>query len=298
MRIKRIKEGILRLICRKNPKWVANYLYKKSFGRDIDWKNPTEFNEKLRWMQFCTDTSIWSLLADKYKVRKYVEEKGYGSILVKLYGVWNCAEEINFDLLPKCFVLKTNHGSGEVMIIKDKQQINKNEVQIKMNKFLRTPYGYKHAEPHYLKISPVIIAEEMIENDCDWSSSIVDYKFYCFDGEPFCCAVFFNRCLEEHKRSAQIYDMEWKRHDEWLRKSYLPQRRIDIPRPLCFDQMVEACRDLATDFPFVRMDFYETSEKGGKFYFGEFTFTPAACTGGSLSPKVLQLFSQMMNLPR
>lgn len=257
-----------------HPKEFADKLYKKNFGRHINWNNPTEFNEKIRWMQFNTDTSIWSLLADKYRVRQYLEERGYGDILVKLYGVWDRSEDIDFDALPNSFVLKTNHGSGEVIVVTDKQSIDINDIREKMEHYLHTPFGYQTAEPHYLHIRPVIMAEEMIENDSVWSNSLVDYKFYCFNGEPFCCTVFFNRDIEKHRRYALIYDMEWNRRDEWLRDSYRPDHFIDIPRPQCLVQLIETCRNLANDFPFVRMDFYV---KGGKFFFGEYTFTPAFC---------------------
>lgn len=263
-----------------HPKEYADSLYKKKFGRHINWNNPTEFNEKIRWMQFSTDTSLWTQLADKYRVRKYLEEKGFSNILVKLYGVWNCSKDIDFDELPNSFVLKTNHGSGEVIVVEDKQSVDFNAICEKMEYFLHTPFGFRTAEPHYLQIKPVIIAEEMILNDSTWSNSLVDYKFYCFKGEPFCCAVFFNRDIEKHQRFAEIYDMEWNRHDEWLREGYLPDRAVDIPRPKCLDQIVETCHKLAADFPFVRMDFYV---KGEKYFFGEYTFTPAACGGGAFN---------------
>ena len=261
--------------CEEHPKEYADRIYKKKFGRHINWDNPTEFNEKIRWMQFYTDTEIWSQLADKYRVRKYLEKRGYGDILVKLYGVWNNSEEIDFDSLPNSFVLKTNHGSGEVIVVKDKRSVDVSLIREKMDYFLHTPFGFQTAEPHYLHIKPVILAEEMIENDSSWSTSLVDYKFYCFNGEPFCCTVFFNRDIEKHQRFAEIYDMGWNRHDEWLRDTYRPDVAIDVPRPQCLVQLLETCRKLAADFPFVRMDFYV---KGEKFYFGEFTFTPAACS--------------------
>ena len=59
-------------------------------------------------MQFNTDTTMWSFLADKYRVREYLKEKGYEHILVKLYGKWDKAEDIDFGLLPNSFILKTS----------------------------------------------------------------------------------------------------------------------------------------------------------------------------------------------
>ena len=267
-----------------DAKIIADKCYLKDFGRHIDWEHPTEFNEKIRWMQFNTDISMWTLLADKYRVRKFVEAKGYRQILIPLLGVWEKAEEIDFDKLPNSFVIKTNHGCGEVIVVNNKEQEDLENIRAKMKQFLNTPFGYFTAETHYLKIKPVIIAEKKMYNDSSWSSSMVDYKFYCFYGKPFCCGVFFNRNIVSHTKEAVICDMEWKRHDEWLEECYKPQNFIDVPRPKCFDQMVQSCHDLAAEFPFVRMDFYEVGER---YFFGEFTFTPAACRGGVFNKEFL-----------
>lgn len=276
------------------PKFYADRLYKIYFGRKINWKNPTEFNEKIRWLQFNTDTTKWSLLADKYRVRKYLEERGYGDMLVKLYGVWDSADDIDFDKLPESFVLKTNHGCGSVYVIDDKSKANLNHIQQELNKSLSEKYGVKTAEPHYFPIKPVIIAEESLHQDGNISESLIDYKFYCIYGEPQFCAVIFNRDIEHHKYEVRLYDMNWQDISHLLRK-YSPTKRglTEIPKPKTFEKMKSFCQEVCKEFPFVRMDFYETN---GKLYFGEFTFTPAACTGGSLGKRACQILSDKISL--
>ena len=56
-------------------------------------------------------------LADKYEVRKYVEERGLGHTLTKLYGVWDNADVINFDKLPEQFAIKCNHSCAMNIIV-------------------------------------------------------------------------------------------------------------------------------------------------------------------------------------
>lgn len=277
---------------KKYPMWLANRQYKKNFGRPINWEHPTEMNEKIRWMQFYTDTSRWTELADKYKVREFLIEKGYGDILIPLLGMWNDAREIDFTKLPDSFVLKTNHGCGDVFVIKDKSTADLKKIRRKIQYYLRTPFGYANAEHHYLGIPPCIIAEKLLLNDSSFSSSMVDYKFYCVGGEPYCCAVFYDRDPVTHHTNSTFYDMQWKRHDEW-RASHIVTPPKDIPCPTTLDHMIQACRDLASEFPFVRLDFYESQ---GKLYFGEFTFTPAALSGGSLSKDICMTIGSMINL--
>ena len=283
---------LLFLYGKKHPMWLANRQYRKNFGRPINWEHPTEMNEKIRWMQFYTDTSRWTELADKYRVRDFLIKKGYGDILVPLLGVWEDVRDIDFSKLPDSFVLKTNHGSGDVFVIKDKSTADLEKIRREMQYFLNKPFGYKSAEPHYLSIPPCIIAETLLFNDSFFSSSMVDYKFYCIKGEPYCCGVFYDRNSVTHNANSTFYDMQWNRHDEW-RASHIVTLPKDIPCPKTLDHMIQACRDLASEFPFVRLDFYESQ---GKLYFGEFTFTPAALSGGDLNKNICLIIGNMMEL--
>mgnify|MGYP000588624274 FL=1 len=88
------------------------------------------------------------------------------------------------------------------------------------------------------------------------------------------------------------YDMEWNKHEEWRNKN-LTSPFKDIPCPVTFEQMKQACYDLASQFPFVRMDFYEVN---GHLYFGEFTFTPAALSGGSFTQDRMTEWGKLLKL--
>src|SRR5690625_4035707 len=92
----------------KDPKAEANRSYYPFFRKKIDWENPTNLIEKIHWLQLYTDTDLWTKYADKYLVREYVKDCGYGNHLPQLYGKWEEAKEIDFNKLPQEFVLKTN----------------------------------------------------------------------------------------------------------------------------------------------------------------------------------------------
>jgi len=64
-------------------------------------------------------------MADKIKVKEYVGARiGYDH-LIPLLGAWNSFDEIDFEALPDQFVLKCNHDSGSVLIVKDKKALDK-----------------------------------------------------------------------------------------------------------------------------------------------------------------------------
>jgi hypothetical protein len=249
----------------KDPKILANKSYRRTFKSDINWEEPNDLNEKTIWMQFNTDTSLWSRLADKNAVREYVKEKGEERLLNKLYGSYASADDINFDILPNQFVLKTNNASGTVIIVKNKEDLNIPKTRKKLNRWLGKSFIYNNAELHYRNIEPCITAEEFLEDKTQ--PQLIDYKFYCFYGVPESIFVVSHRSSRIHNFKANIYDTDWNRISEHL----LYPIDENISKPKSYEIMVEACMNLSKDIPFVRIDFYEID---GKPFFGEMTFTP------------------------
>ena len=260
---------------RHYPKRLASALFRRTFGRRLDWKNPKDLNEKINWLKFHSDTSMWSKLADKYAVRSYVAHKGYEDTLVKLYGAWESPEQIDADVLPDKFIVKLNNGSGDAVICKDKTSFDPDGLRRSMAGALKSEFGYISAEPHYLDIKPMIIAEELLDasRQSVESDSLIDYKIWCFNGVPECVFVALNRT--KSSLDVLLYDTEWNVHPEYLNfTGHYRRYEGEIPRPANLDRMLKMAADLSAGFPQVRVDLYEVD---GKVYFGELTFT--SCCG-------------------
>lgn len=248
-------------------KRLAGLIYKLNFGSRLNWADPQNLSEKINWMKFNLDTSNWTALADKYKVREYVSSKGLDNILVKLYGVWERAEDIDFSLLPKSFVLKTNHACGTVLLVEDKSKVNEVEIRNLLNKWLDIKIGIETAEPHYLRIKPLIIAEEYLKPS---NGGIVDYKLFTVHGRTELVMVCSDRKIGVGA-SISLYDSHWNFCPERLGACHAGDGVAAIAKPESFEKMKEYAEILCKDFPFVRMDFYDID---GRVYFGEMTFTP------------------------
>ena len=256
---------------KRNPKRLCEIRFREFFERDINWEYPQDINEKINWLKFNSDTSEWSRLADKYAVREYVIGKGYGENLAKLYGKWDDACQIDWDSLPSQFVLKLNNGSGDAIICKDKNKIDRRHIADYFNHKIKKGFGYVSAEPHYLAITPCIIAEELLDVTKQQikTSSLIDYKIWCFNGKPDCIWACYDRNKESVK--VAIYDLDWKCHPEYsVYTSYYQKADKLIPRPKSLDRMVRMAASLSEGFPQVRVDLYEVDNKP---YFGEMTFT-------------------------
>lgn len=260
-----IKQAVLKLIPKIFYPYLLKRWYKINTGKTLDLKHPKTFNEKIQWLKLYDSTPLKTKLADKYLVRNWVKEKIGEEYLIPLLGVWKKFDDIDFDKLPNQFVLKTNHGSGMNIIVKDKSKFDKKDAKQKFDKWLKINYAFKFGfELHYKNIKPLIIAEKYLENI---NGETKDYKFLCFDGEPKCIWVDSDR-YSEHKRN--VFDLNW--NEQKITFHNYEQAKF-IEKPVNLEKMTELSKILSEGFKHVRVDFYEVNNK---VYFGEVTFTSSS----------------------
>lgn len=269
--LSKIKKSVRLYLGKHFPRLLVTLLYRKAFGKWLDWKNPKTLNEKIHWLKFFSDTSSWTILADKYRVRHFIEERGCAELLVKLYGVWKRPMDIDWSTLPNQFVMKTNGGSGDVRICYDKSQIDVDEWGKYYENFLNVKWGYQRGEPHYNDIKPVIIAEELLDISKQpiKTSSLIDYKIWCFNGIPHHIWACYNRTKSDVE--VAVYDENWNYHPEAsVFTKHYKESSMMLPRPKSLEKMIEYAKILSAGMPQVRVDFYEVDDK---VYFGEMTMT-------------------------
>jgi len=250
---------------------VARLKHFYKFHRIPNYENPKDLNEKMNWIKFYGDTSKWADLADKYKVRKFIESKGLGDTLVKLYGKWDYVEQIDWNSLPNQFIMKMNNGSGDVIICKDKREIDIEASKKEIPKLFAIEYGITTGEPHYAKIKPCVIAEELLDATLQPipTSSLIDYKIWCFNGKVAYIWVCYNRTKDV--TDVGVYDTDWNYHKELsVFTHHYREGKPILPKPQCLDKMIACASKLSEGFPVLRCDLYEVD---GKVYFGEMTFT-------------------------
>ena len=234
-------------------------------------------NEKINYLKFHADLDEWARLADKYAVREYVIERGLSEILVPLYGKYDTPQELiaDWEGLPKSFVVKANHGCGEIKIVRDKNTIDLRKLEEETTAWLKERFGRGTNEKHYLRIKPCLIVEQLLEDNtvADFSRSLIDYKVWCFDGKPYCFFVGVDRDVEHTDGSHHVffdaYDTKWNRIENAMTgKTPLPDRTL--PKPKNLERLLECAAILSKGLKQVRVDLYDIE---GKIYFGEMTLT-------------------------
>ena len=204
------------------------------------------------------------ICADKYEVRQYLENKGYGYLLNDLISVYESEKDIDVSKLPEKFVLKGSHGSGWNLIVKDKNKIKWKPWKLVMKSWLKQNLYYYGREWVYKDMKPRIICEKYLE---DKNGELLDYKIYCFNGKPKFIQVDVDRFTNH---TANYYDCEWNTMP--FQYGDENSNRV-IERPENLDEMIIISKDLSREFPHVRVDLYEVN---GKLYFGELTFFTAS----------------------
>ena len=259
---------------------ISDSMYTRlKFKRNLkywpDLKNPRTFNEKLCWLKLHHRDPMMSIMVDKADVKKFVADILGEEYIIPTYGVWERVEDIDFDSLPKKFVMKGTHDSGRVIVCVDKESLDvgkaRNEMQLSLN---RDFYAITREWP-YKNVPHRIIAEKFIQQS---DGGLTDYKFFCFNGHVDCVMV----CLDRHIGDTKFFffDKDWN-FMRLNKRGVAAPENFTLPRPNGIDKMFEIASELSKGQPFLRVDLYNVD---GKIYFGELTFYP----DGGVDPNILR----------
>ena len=244
--------------------WYLQRVFPKYLGYPLDLNNPQTYNAKLQWLKLNNRHPEYSKLVDKYEVKDYVKRKAGDRYVIPTLGVWNGVDELNFDDLPQQFVLKCTHDSGSVVICSNKSDfdIKKAKKILKRGLQNKNNFAIHNKEYPYKYVKPRIIAEQYMDD----GMGLIDYKFFCFDGEPRFLFVATDRNHSEQETKFDFFDMDWNHLPV---TNGHPNNPNQPNKPKNFDEMVKVASTLSQGIPHVRVDLYNIK---GRVYFGELTF--------------------------
>lgn len=245
-------------------------VWKKQMGTDLDLEHPRTFNEKLQWLKIYDRHPDMARCIDKVTFKDYVAEKLGGGYTAGLLRVWDSPEEVSFSGLPDRYAVKSNaQGNGcYIAVVSDPLGYDLAALEEEIKAYWFNPLnlhinGFDYTSRH---LKPKVFVEEYI----DLSASAEECKAFCFHGEPKFFQVYRDHFQDGRVTVPAIghFTLDWEFMDVSVGNH--PVQR-DFPRPRHLDEMIRICKKLSGDFPFVRIDFYDTEEK---LYLGEFTFHP------------------------
>lgn len=250
-----------------SPKIELQLMFRLKQGYNLNLNEPKTYSEKINWQKLYYHNDMFAICSDKYLVRKFVESRECGSLLNTLLWSGFKAEDIPFDDLPEKFVIKATHGSGFNIICKSKQNLDRDDAIKKLNKWLRTKFIKCYGEHWYGEKEPRIVVEKYLEDPS--RPELFDFKFFCFDGEPYYVYVDTWKNGQHH---INMYNADFTLREE-VSLGYPTDFSSNIIKPENYDEMLCVAKKLSQGFPHVRVDLYNVN---GKIIFGEMTFSKGA----------------------
>lgn len=248
---------------------IIKKMFRSSFGREINLQNPITLNEKMSWLKLNVHDPFHTIVADKYKVRKYIADTFGEEYLIPILYQTEDYRDIKPENIPdtNC-IMKTTHGCGGHQIFRGntKYEIDYNLLREKFRHNLAVNYYGLTREWQYKNIKPRIIIEKLLETKDGKIPN--DYKLHFINGEFQFIYISYDR---EGINDRCIYDRNWNRMPfMWVgRQSYRPtMNTTEVLKPSTFEKMIELGSIVAKRFKLVRVDFYDVD---GKLYFGEIT---------------------------
>lgn len=242
------------------------HLYKKRFGVEPNLVNPQNFNEKNNWRKLYDRQEIYTDMVDKYKLKQFVESELGVGYTIPILGVWENANNIDFDELPNKFVLKANHAGG-VIVCRDKETFDKKKAIKELNQTLKLDYYFMSREWPYKNVKRLILCEAYM------GENLTEYKNYCFNGKLAYTFVWKNISRDDGRKPDPFfcgaYDRNWSKTN--LEIDYPSKLDEYIEKPMCYDKLVLAVEKISTGIPFVRIDCFIINNS---IYIGEMTFFP------------------------
>lgn len=243
-------------------------IFKLKHGYPLNINNPKTFSEKIVCNKLFNRNKLLKTTTDKIEVKQYlVKEHGelFNTYLIPTIFAGSNFLKINFELMPKNFIVKGSHLSGHNLIVRDFKNSEENRKLLidKIRKILLMKIPYFTNEWAYWELKKRVIIEPLLLID---NKVPDDYKFYCFSGN---CQYFhrdFDR-FNNHKR--EIYDKYGNEVDAQIKHS---GSKMGHGIPNLF-KVIEFVEKISRPFKFVRTDIYIMNDK---IYFGEFTHYPGS----------------------
>ena len=250
-------------------------------------RDPKTFNEKILWKKAYVRDPLLTLTADKYAVRDYIRDKlgqqQARQLLVSLLHVVSSPDDLSLDALTPPYVIKTNHGSGFNLFVKDRnsegqflisyedtepQLWTESQIKSQLRKWLSTTYGFRSHQWAYIDINKKVLVEQFIEDRI--GCKLTSIKAWCFNGEPSHLNIV---CSIDGTPSISFVTLDFDIIDgKYCGYPTVPSTIIrDISIRLDSSTLSDYSKKLSEPFSFCRVDFYLS---GRSLLFSEITHYP------------------------
>ena len=253
------------------PDFISIFLEKCIFwakqGVIPNFKKPENWGEFICHRKFYGDYEVLAGVADKLKVRDYVEKRIGSTYLKKIIDVVDDEGDIDgerYIRYPDQFVVKPNHASERVFINK---KYDYTLFKQGIGEFLGE-FGNRNNEFHYKQINKKLLVEEYL-NTVD--EPLREYKVWVFHekAEIIVPSLSVHESKLHNEYRFRLYDRNWE--DPKIQVMDNLTSYEEPPKQL--PEIIRISEELAKGWDFIRVDLFLAD---GAIKFGELTPTPSA----------------------
>jgi hypothetical protein len=236
-----------------------------------------DFNDRMQWLKLFDQSTDIIRCSDKILVRDYIQERVGTRHLVELFQTHDHFDQIEFSNLPSSFVIKANHDSGTVVLVRDAASFDKAAARGVIEQALGRTFGGEYGEWAYKYVKPRVLVEEFIEPEN--SVPPPDYKFYCVHGNVKFMHYIYDRGHGTKEQTIDRFgnDLRCPLHEAF-------ELGTGFRKPKMWDEMIHIAERVSSEMKFVRVDMYSSGER---ILVGEMTFWPATGIYGGEGQKRL-----------
>jgi len=208
----------------------------------------------MQWRKLFDRNPQFPMLCDKLAVRDFIRSRIGAEYLPEL--LWSgLPADIPFNTLVPPFVLKSTHGSGQVMMFRAGESIDADAVRARAAAWLAFDHAAAAAEPAYASVPRRLLIEAMI-------TAPLERRLFVFRGKVALINTVFVEA--DRLRNGAFHTPAWGALDWHFTRVV---ERV-FPRPECLEAMIAAAERLGAGFDHVRVDVYDC---GPSFLVGEIT---------------------------
>lgn len=213
----------------------------------------------MQWRKLFDQNPVFSTLCDKLAVRDFISARAGDEFLIPL--LWSGGpDEIPFDELTPPYVLKSNHASGQVMMVDSNMEIGRDAIRAQAAGWLASAYGTDLGESAYASVPRrLMIEQKLITED---GAAPEECKLFVFGGRVGVINSVFTE--DGALRNGAFHTPDWTRLD-WYFTRFVDRA---FPRPERLRDMIETAERIGAGFDHLRVDFYDC---GKRIWIGEVT---------------------------
>lgn len=235
--------------------------YENAHGRSLPLYHPRRFTKKIQWRKLFDLNPIYATLCDKLAVRDYIAARIGSELLMPLLWTGADPDELPFDEFEAPYVIKSNHASGQVMLVGAREGLDVALARETMRAWLGQCFGTRADEPGYVPVPRRLMVERQIFGP--QGERPLERRMFVFDGRVRIINTVV--IVDGAVRNGAFHTPDWQRLN-WTLRSPLLQR--PFPRPERLDDLISAAEQVGKGLQHVRVDFYDC---GKHIFIGEIT---------------------------